>query len=158
VALFMDVHNSLPEGATVEDVAKAHAADLKTQEKYGVRYINYWADARGARSSVWSMLPMPRPHTPSTGRPTAWSPTRSIRYRRAKPTAADEGSPSGRPLVSPRVTLWVPERKGPGSSRSDHVDQVHLLHGGPGRRLRQADGRHHPSHRGLNPLLLEAVE
>jgi Protein of unknown function (DUF4242) len=42
--LFMDVHNSLPEGATAEDVAEAHKADLKTQEKYGVRYVNYWAD------------------------------------------------------------------------------------------------------------------
>jgi uncharacterized protein DUF4242 len=42
--LFMDVHNKLPEGATAKDVAAAHAADLKTQDKYGVRYINYWVD------------------------------------------------------------------------------------------------------------------
>ena len=42
--LFMDVHNSLPEGATADDVAQAHAADLQIQEKYGVKYVNYWAD------------------------------------------------------------------------------------------------------------------
>ena len=42
--LFMDVHNSLPEGATAEDVAEAHRADLEVQDRYGVRYINYWAD------------------------------------------------------------------------------------------------------------------
>jgi hypothetical protein len=42
--LFMDVHNSLPEGATAEDVAEAHRADLEVQDKYSVRYINYWAD------------------------------------------------------------------------------------------------------------------
>jgi Nickel responsive protein SCO4226-like len=42
--LFMDVHKTLPEGATAEDVAQAHKADLETQEKYGVNYINYWAD------------------------------------------------------------------------------------------------------------------
>ena len=43
--LFMDVHNSLPDGSTADDVAQAHAADLKVQEQYGVRYLNYWADA-----------------------------------------------------------------------------------------------------------------
>jgi len=42
--LFMDVHQSLPEGATADDVANAHDADMKIQEKYGVRYLNYWAD------------------------------------------------------------------------------------------------------------------
>jgi Protein of unknown function (DUF4242) len=47
--LFMDVHNSLPEGATAEDVAEAHKADLKTQERYGVRYLNYWADPESAK-------------------------------------------------------------------------------------------------------------
>jgi hypothetical protein len=44
MALFMDVHQSLPEGATLQDVADAHAADLKTQEEYGVKYLRYWAN------------------------------------------------------------------------------------------------------------------
>lgn len=47
--LFMDVHRTLPEGATAEDVAQAHAADVKILEKYGVRYINYWADAEDGK-------------------------------------------------------------------------------------------------------------
>jgi Protein of unknown function (DUF4242) len=42
--LFMDVHQKLPEGATAEDVAKAHAADVATQDKYGVKYLKYWVD------------------------------------------------------------------------------------------------------------------
>ena len=42
--LFMDVHESLPEGATAKDVAGAHAADLRTQEEFGVRYLRYWVD------------------------------------------------------------------------------------------------------------------
>jgi Protein of unknown function (DUF4242) len=42
--LFMDVHESLPEGAGAKDVAEAHAADVRTQEKYGVNYIRYWVD------------------------------------------------------------------------------------------------------------------
>jgi hypothetical protein len=42
--LFMDVHEELPEGATVADVAKAHEADVAIQDKYGVNYRSYWVD------------------------------------------------------------------------------------------------------------------
>jgi hypothetical protein len=42
--LFMDVHESLPEGASATDVAQAHAADVKTQDKYGVKYLRYWVN------------------------------------------------------------------------------------------------------------------
>ena len=42
--LYMDVHRHLPEGTSAVDVAGAHAADLKTQEKYGVKYLRYWVD------------------------------------------------------------------------------------------------------------------
>jgi hypothetical protein len=41
--LFMDVHEKV-EGLTAEAVAGAHAADLKTQEAYGVDYKQYWFD------------------------------------------------------------------------------------------------------------------
>jgi uncharacterized protein DUF4242 len=41
--LFMDVHN-LGEPVTIDDVAKAHAADLQTQDQYGVHYLRYWVD------------------------------------------------------------------------------------------------------------------
>lgn len=47
--LYMDVHNSLPEGATAADVAGAHMEDLKVQERYGVRYLNYWVDAEAGK-------------------------------------------------------------------------------------------------------------
>jgi hypothetical protein len=42
--LFMDVHESLPDGATAADVASAHAEDVKVQGKYGVSYRSYWVD------------------------------------------------------------------------------------------------------------------
>lgn len=42
--LYMDVHQKLPDGATANDVAEAHKADLATQDKFGVKYINYWVD------------------------------------------------------------------------------------------------------------------
>ena len=42
--LYMDVHHHLPEGASAKDVADAHMADLEVQDKFGVKYINYWLD------------------------------------------------------------------------------------------------------------------
>ena len=41
MALFMDVHRDVP-GLTAEAVAKAHAADVETQDRYGVKYLRYW--------------------------------------------------------------------------------------------------------------------
>jgi len=38
--LYMDIHQV--HGATAEDVAKAHAADLEAQREYGVEYLKYW--------------------------------------------------------------------------------------------------------------------
>jgi hypothetical protein len=49
MALYMDVHNSLPEGATAADVAGAHAADLQVQERFGVSYLRYWVDETGGK-------------------------------------------------------------------------------------------------------------
>jgi class 3 adenylate cyclase len=39
----MDIHN-IAGGITAEDVAKAHADDVKVQEKYGVSYHKYWVN------------------------------------------------------------------------------------------------------------------
>ena len=47
--LYMDVHESLPEGATAADVAKAHEADLAKQDAYGVKYLRYWVDEPNGR-------------------------------------------------------------------------------------------------------------
>jgi uncharacterized protein DUF4242 len=49
MALYMDVHNSLPDGTTAADVAGAHAADLQVQGRFGVRYLNYWVDEQGGK-------------------------------------------------------------------------------------------------------------
>jgi len=39
---YMDIHEL--HGVTAEDVAKAHAADLQVQQKYGVNYLKYWVN------------------------------------------------------------------------------------------------------------------
>ena len=43
MALFMDTH-TIEGPVTIDDVAKAHAADLQTQDVYGVHYLRYWVD------------------------------------------------------------------------------------------------------------------
>ena len=40
--LYMDIHEI--DGVTIDDVAKAHAADLEAQRKYGVEYRKYWVN------------------------------------------------------------------------------------------------------------------
>jgi hypothetical protein len=49
MTLYMDVHNALPEGTTATDVAAAHKADLHTQDRFGVRYLNYWVDEEAGK-------------------------------------------------------------------------------------------------------------
>lgn len=46
--LFMDVHE-IDGGVAMEDVAKAHLADLQTQATRDVRYLRYWVDEQSGR-------------------------------------------------------------------------------------------------------------
>lgn len=41
--LYMDVH-TIDGGVSVDDVAKAHVADLQTQGEYDVKYLRYWVN------------------------------------------------------------------------------------------------------------------
>ncbi len=40
---YIDVHKNM-KGVKLEDVAEAHAKDLKVQDKYGVKFEKYWVD------------------------------------------------------------------------------------------------------------------
>ena len=56
MSLFMDVHTmNGPVGAS--DVAKAHAADLQTQEPYGVKYLRYWVNE--AEGKIFCLVDAP---------------------------------------------------------------------------------------------------
>jgi hypothetical protein len=46
--LFMDIHQHI-EGLTEEAVAHAHAADVNTQGKHGVKYLRYWFDDKAGK-------------------------------------------------------------------------------------------------------------
>lgn len=41
--LYMDEHE-IDGGVSIEDVAKAHQADLQTQGAHDVRYLRYWVN------------------------------------------------------------------------------------------------------------------
>ena len=62
--LFMDVHTGLPEGADAAAVAAAHQADLDIQDRYGVRYINYWLDV--AAGKIFCLVDAPTPEAAHT--------------------------------------------------------------------------------------------
>jgi uncharacterized protein Usg len=44
--LYIDVHQLKPGGVTMADVAGAHAKDLATEDKYGVKFLKYWVDEK----------------------------------------------------------------------------------------------------------------
>src|SRR5947207_13968613 len=45
---YMDIHE-IPGGVTAEEVAKAHAQDVKVQNKYGVSYHKYWVNEKAGK-------------------------------------------------------------------------------------------------------------
>ncbi len=45
---YMDIHE-IPGGVSAEDVAKAHAEDVKLQDKYGVTYHKYWVNEKAGK-------------------------------------------------------------------------------------------------------------
>ncbi|HSJ51355.1 MAG TPA: DUF4242 domain-containing protein [Actinomycetota bacterium] len=62
--LFMDLHEQLPEGATLDDVSAAHAADLAIQDRFGVRYLRYWVDEQAGK--VFCLVEAPDADTAKT--------------------------------------------------------------------------------------------
>jgi Nickel responsive protein SCO4226-like len=61
--LYMDVHH-LGEPVTVDDVAKAHLADLQHQDKYDVKYLRYWVDE--AKGEIFCLVEAPSPDAANT--------------------------------------------------------------------------------------------
>ena len=56
--LFMDVHQ-IAGGVSMDDVAKAHLADLQAQGAYDVRYLRYWVDE--GNGQVFCLVEAPTP-------------------------------------------------------------------------------------------------
>lgn len=56
MATFMDVHN-LGGPVDLAEAEKAHAADLQTQDRYGVNYRKYWVDP--AEGKIFCLVEAP---------------------------------------------------------------------------------------------------
>lgn len=58
--IYMDVHESLG-GASQDDIREAHAADLATQDEFGVRWLTWWFNA--PQGKAFCLVEAPDPDT-----------------------------------------------------------------------------------------------
>ena len=63
MALFMDVH-TLGDRVALDDVAQAHAADLKHQGEHDVNYLRYWVDE--AKGKIFCLVDAPNADAATT--------------------------------------------------------------------------------------------
>ena len=63
VPLYMDVH-TIDGGVGMDDVAKAHLADLQMQARYDVSYLRYWVDEKHGK--VFCLVEAPSADVAST--------------------------------------------------------------------------------------------
>jgi Protein of unknown function (DUF4242) len=66
--LYMDVHN-LDGPVTMDDVAKAHAADLEIQGDHEVSYLRYWVDE--GQGKIFCLVEAPDAESANTVHRTA---------------------------------------------------------------------------------------
>ncbi len=56
--LYLDTHHHVP-GLTAEGIAHAHAQDLATQDRHGVRFLRYWFDETTGKVYCLAEAPSP---------------------------------------------------------------------------------------------------
>jgi hypothetical protein len=61
--LFLDIHH-IDGGVGIDDVAKAHQADLATQGGHDVQYLRYWVDE--AQAKIFCLVDAPDAETANT--------------------------------------------------------------------------------------------
>ncbi|QNN51842.1 DUF4242 domain-containing protein [Nocardioides mesophilus] len=61
--LYMDVHH-LDGGVSIEDVSKAHEADLQAQGEHDVSYLRYWVDE--GRGKIFCLVDAPSSEAAAT--------------------------------------------------------------------------------------------
>lgn len=63
MALFMAVHN-LDGAVSIDEAARAHAADLQAQAECGVQYLRYWVDE--PHDKIFCLIDAPDPDAAQT--------------------------------------------------------------------------------------------
>jgi uncharacterized protein DUF4242 len=61
--IYMDIH-TVGDGVAIEEVAKAHLADLQTQVQYDVSYLRYWVDE--AAGKIFCLVEAPTAEAAAT--------------------------------------------------------------------------------------------
>jgi hypothetical protein len=61
--LYMDVHH-IDGGVAIDDVAKAHQADLAAQGDHDVQYLRYWVDE--ANGKIFCLVDAPSAEAANT--------------------------------------------------------------------------------------------
>ena len=81
--LFIDAHE-IAGGVRMDDVAKAHLADLQAQAAHDVRYLRYWVDEQAGR--VFCLVEAPSADAAGEVHRQAhgWSPTTSTGFKKAR--------------------------------------------------------------------------
>lgn len=113
---FMDVH-TIDGGESVDDVAKAHMADLPTHDRYDVSYLRYWVNEPPGTVCSWSTNRTPAGQRRCTVRYTGWSPTRSCTCTRGPDLRAKSVIGSTLAALAGRTQ---PERSRCGTPRGLH--------------------------------------
>lgn len=61
--VYLDVH-TVGGGVAIDDVAKAHLEDLRTQVKHDVNYLRYWVDE--AQGKIFCLVEAPSAEAAAT--------------------------------------------------------------------------------------------
>jgi uncharacterized protein DUF4242 len=61
--IYMDIH-TVRDGVAIDEVAKAHLADLQTQVQYDVSYLRYWVDE--AAGKIFCLVEAPTAEAAAT--------------------------------------------------------------------------------------------
>ncbi len=91
--LYLDVH-TIEDGVALEDVAKAHRADLAIEHEHDVRYLRYWVDEAEGKVFCLVEAPSAGARRPCTAKRTDSLPITSSRSGRG-PDPGHARHPSG---------------------------------------------------------------
>ena len=77
---YIDIHE-IKGGVTADDVAKAHAHDVKVEGKYGVHYYKYWVMRKRVKSFAFAKHQALKQRCKSIAKRMAWWPIKLFKLR-----------------------------------------------------------------------------
>ena len=111
--LFMDVHQ-IASGVAMDDVARAHLADLQIQAVHNVRYLQYWVDAYKAQGlrNVLANMHITKSELAKVTR-DRWYHAVTMRVWGRGKDYVGAGPDTTNSLHEPGANTWIPHRINP---------------------------------------------